>query len=157
MLDTSIGQNQVMTNSKELWDYIHGGKGVITLYAPAPSQTHHSYLFSSPADRDEFPDDVIFVYAIHENKRFYIGMLEQKSFRLTRRSRFHRDTDIVRGAYYIVRMALDQNALSRTPMILYNNGRCAVCGRKLEDEKYIKIGIGRKCFKNHVENRSRVI
>ena len=130
--------------------FIHGGKGVCTL--EAPFGVHHTYLFLKPSDRDAFPDDVVFVYAVHESKRFYIGMIEQDKFRLTRNSRFLPDNEITKGAAYIARMATDKNLADKTPMVLYHDGRCARCGRKLTDEDALHVGFGKKCLK-YVESR----
>lgn len=126
--------------------YIHGGRGILTL--EAPSGNSHSYAFYRPLNSSSFPDDIVFVYAAHDNtKLFYIGMIENDQFRLTAHSRFLEDTDIVKGAKYIVRMSRDQNLCNKTPMKLYHEGMCARCGRKLETDKSKELGFGPKCIK----------
>ena len=47
-----------------LCKYIYGGRGVVTL--KSPSGTQHSYAFRKPLEGDEFPPDVVFVYAVHD-------------------------------------------------------------------------------------------
>lgn len=122
-------------------NYITGGRGVVTLLSP--SGKHHTYVFRKPKRDDDFPDDVIFVYALHNNnKLFYIGMIEQGKFRLTRSSRFLPNTAIVKGARYIMRMSESD---WDTPMKLYHEGMCARCGRPLTNPKSIKLGVGPKC------------
>ena len=74
-------------------------------------------------------------------------MLELGKFRLTRNSRFLEDTDIVKGAKYIMRMSNDDSLCHTTPMKLYHEGMCARCGRRLLDSKSKKIGYGYKCLK----------
>lgn len=136
-----------------LYDYLHGGRAVVRL--EAPSGTSHNYIFQKPANPSEFPDDIIFVYALHDNiKKFYIGTLEGDVFRLTRNSRFLPDTDIVRGAFYIVKMMKNLDLFSSTPMKIYNGGCCARCGRKLESEKFRKLGFGRKCLNKITASKS---
>lgn len=133
-------------SSELITDYIYGGRGIVKL--EAPSGTHHFYMFQKPMERDAFPDDVIFVYAVHDQcKKFYLGMIEGGKFRLTRHSRFLPDTDIVKGAFFIMKMAKSQELVDKTPMILYHMGMCARCGRKLEAEDVLKYGIGKKCRK----------
>ena len=133
-------------SSELITDYIYGGRGIMKL--ESPSGVHHYYMFQKPADRDAFPDDVVFVYAIHDfEKKFYIGMIEQGKFRLTRNSRFLPDTDIVKGAFYIMKMAKSQLLVLTTPMKLSHMGMCARCGRELTTEKSIQSGIGPKCRK----------
>lgn len=123
--------------------YIYGGKGVVTLLSPTGVQ--HTYAFQKPRDSDEFPDDVRFVYAVHDNcKLFYIGMVENGEFRLTKRSRFLNDTEIVRGARYIWKMA---NMSFETPMKLYHEGMCARCGRQLTSEHSKIHGFGKDCLR----------
>lgn len=137
-------------SSELITNYIYGGRGIMKL--EAPSGVHHYYMFQKPADRDAFPDDVIFVYAIHDfAKKFYVGMIEEGKFRLTRNSRFLADTDIVKGAFYIMKMAKNQKLVDQTPMKLSHMGMCARCGRQLTTESSIESGIGPKCRKkiNH--------
>lgn len=138
-----LDSRHLMTDSSTIWRYITGGRGVVTL--EAPSGKSHTYLFRKPIATSEFPDDVIFVYAVHEDKRFYVGMLEGKFFRLTRNSRFLPDTEIVKGASYIVKMAINPGLKSR--MKLYHLGICCRCGRKLTTKKSMEEGVGPKCKK----------
>ena len=129
--------------------YIHSNYGVLTLTDPSETISH-SYLFKRPSRDSHFPEDVCFAYCIHEDKLFYLGMVEQGKFRLTHRSRFDADTDIVRGANYITKMAYNKALAEKSPMILTHSGRCAKCGRPLASEYGIKNGFGRKCRKRVV-------
>ena len=142
-------ENKTQLKSAEIiYRYIYGGRGILTL--EAPSGTAHSYAFYRPQNNSSFPDDVIFVYAAHNNEKlFYIGMLEQDQFRLTRNSRFLEDTDIVKAAKYIIKMAHRQTLCDSTPMKLYHEGMCARCGRELRDEKSKETGFGPKCRKKY--------
>lgn len=131
-----------LTDSDTIRNYIMGGKGIVTL--EAPSGNSHTYAFFRPVNNEAFPDDVRFVYAVHDGKKlFYIGMIEQGKFRLTSNSRFLSDTDIVKGARYIMRMASQPGM--ETPMKLYHEGMCCFCGRKLISEKSLSTGVGPKC------------
>lgn len=128
-----------------LRDYIHGGKGVIML--ESPSKASHNYMFSKPANESDFPDDYIFVYAVHDNKRFYVGLMESDKFRLTKNSRFLEDTDIVKGAKYIVNLMNNENKFNQRKMTLYHCGCCARCGRELTSAESRSRGFGKKCYK----------
>lgn len=137
-----------LVGAEAIRNYIYGGRGVVTL--KAPSGKSHTYIFAKPKNEDVFPDDVLFVYALHEGvKQFYVGMVEKGRFRLTRHSRFLHDTEIVKGAYYIMKMATTPEL--DTPMELYHNGMCCFCGRQLTSEKSIDIGIGPRCKKLRLE------
>lgn len=135
-----------LKSAEVIYNYIYGGRGILTL--EAPSGNSHSYAFYRPQNKSSFPDDIIFIYAAHNNdKLFYIGMLERDAFRLTRNSRFLEDTDIVKGAKYIVKMAHRQSLCDSTPMKIYHEGMCARCGREITDENSKEVGFGPKCRK----------
>lgn len=135
-----------MTDRNIIHRYIIGGRGIVTL--EAPSGKSHTYAFKRPLNASEFPDDVIFVYAVHDKEKlFYIGMMEGLNFRLTHNSRFLEDTEIVRGAQYIVKMASYNDLASRSKMKLYHEGICCRCGRPLTSEKSVEQGAGPKCLK----------
>lgn len=152
MYKTYPESSSKLNTSEDIRNYIYGGRGIVTL--KAPSGKSHTYIFSKPRDEDAFPDDVLFVYALHENvKRFYVGMVEMNKFRLTRNSRFLPDTEIVKGAKYIMKMAFSDEL--NTPMELWHEGVCCYCGRKLSSEKTIKTGIGPKCRKYRLEGKPR--
>lgn len=131
-----------LIGSENIKNYIFGGRGIVTL--EAPSGNSHTYAFYRPANHESFPEDIRFVYAVHNGEKlFYIGMIEQGKFRLTKNSRFLYDTDIVKGARYIMRMANEPGL--DTPMKLYHEGMCCFCGRKLISNKSLSTGIGPKC------------
>ena len=135
-----------LMHADDILRYISGGRGVVKL--EAPSGNCHYYVFRRPVNPSRFPDDVLFVYALHDfEKEFYLGMIERGQFRLTSNSRFLPDTDIVKGAYYIIRMAKSDTFTSRSPMKLYHEGMCSVCGRPLTDHDSLRIGLGRHCKK----------
>ena len=133
--------------------FIYGGAGKIDLVAPTGKS--HTYAFEIPKD-DEFPPGCRFVYAIHENKKFYIGIVENDIFRLTKHSKFNKDTEIVSGAYYILKLINSPNIkhLVNVKMKLYHYGTCARCGRPLNPSLW-EYGIGKKCDKKYIEMRRK--
>lgn len=125
-----------------LREYIYGGHGMLTLQSP--SGKHHCYLFSRPRNADVFPEDVLFVYAVHDKQKlFYVGMIEDDQFRLTLHSRFDRHTEIVRGAFFLTNLM--RNPDIHTSMVIYHEGMCAACGRRLRTPQSLIRGIGPKC------------
>ena len=128
-----------------LKEYLYGGKGVVELVAPSGKK--HDYLFAKPVKISFFPDDVMFVYALHEDKTlFYVGMIEEGKFKLTKSSRFLPDTEIVQGAEYIMKLANIPGLIEKSKMTIYNLGMCAKCGRPLKGEKQLIRGYGKKCY-----------
>lgn len=130
-----------LVGSDSIRKYLYAGKGIVTL--ESPTGVSHTYLFKKPAQQEEFPNDVRFVYAVHNNEKlFYVGMIEAGSFRLTRNSRFLPDTEIVRGARYLWKMTYGPYD---TRMKVYHEGVCGRCGRKLTQDSSLKTGLGKKC------------
>ena len=132
-----------LKTAQDIKNYIYGGNGIVTLKS-SETGVQHTYVFAKPKNPNVFPDDVIFVYALHDNiKMFYVGMVERGEFRLTKSSRYRSDTEIVKGARYIMKMSEVPNL--NTPMELYHEGVCCFCGRKLKSKKSIETGIGPRC------------
>lgn len=140
-----------ITDAGMLQEFLCGGQAELTLVGPAG--TAHKYLFARPKNSDDFPPDIRFVYVIHEDKRFYIGMLEQGVFRCTAHSKFDESCECVKGARYIVLLSNNQILLNTTKMKLYQSGKCARCGRELDSDNAIKIGFGKKCWNAHQVRR----
>lgn len=154
--DSTGREKYILSDSTIINRYIRAGKGEVILQAP--SGTAHKYLFAFPKQKEDFPEGTVFVYAVHDDRKFYLGMLsdEGDGFRRTARSYFNEDTDIVKGAKYITRMAKDQALVDRTVMRLYHTGKCCRCGRALEDDIAIHEGIGKKCLKKLEESDFKV-
>lgn len=147
--DPTGKEKLILKNSKIISRYIRAGKGDVVLRAP--SGKAHRYAFLSPKDTHDFPEGTIFVYVFHNDHRYYLGMLDIVSednvaFRRTAKSAFGEDTEAVKGARFIVKMAMHQDLVDRTPMELYQSGRCCKCGKPLITTEGFTNGIGRKCL-----------
>lgn len=148
IFDPTGKDDLLMLDSKTIYRYIHAGHGEVTLVSPTTNKAH-SYVFAKPNDERQFPDNTIFVYALHEGHKLYLGMLDGSGFRLTARSRFDAETEVVKGARYIVTMASNQPLVDKRKMNLYQSGKCCLCGRKLTGSSGLKNGIGRLCLKRY--------
>ena len=137
--------------AKNLSKYLYAGKGCIEL--TSPSGKYHDYLFSKPSSR-YFPDDVIFVFAIHNDETvFYIGMIECGIFRLTKNSRFLEDTEIVRGARYIFELSKSEERFRASKMKILHLGVCGRCGRLIQNTSKSYEGFGYKCYRKLVDKQ----
>ena len=134
----------LMLDSETIYRYIHGGNAEVTLMSPQ-SHKAHCYAFCKPSNERDFPEDTIFVYVVHEGHKMYIGMMSGSEFRITAKSRFGEDTEAVKGAKYIVKMANRQDLVNKRMMNLYHSGNCCICGRPLRSKKALTEGIGRRC------------
>lgn len=134
-----------LTNSEDIYSYISGGEGVVTLQSP--SGVHKIYAFNKPRCADAFPKNVLFVY-VQSSKGLwiYVGMWVQgKGFYVTRASIYKINHPTVKGVKYIINMA--EGKIKDSPMKLYHCGVCSICGRRLTSPKSIAQGIGPKCKK----------
>lgn len=129
--------------------YLEGGSGVVTLHSP--TGCWRTYSFRRPYDNifhdDSFYANALFVYAKTSSGRWmYVGMYNNNEFRLTEASRFGIKHPIVKGAKYLVKM-MNSDIAASGPMVVYHEGVCCVCGRRLTRPKSIELGVGPTCRK----------
>ena len=146
--DPTGKDEMLMTDSKVIYRYLHGGKGVVTLVNPTTFKAH-TYKFLKPANDRQFPEDTIFVYVMHEGRRHYLGMLTGSDLRRTAKSSYNEDTEAMKGARYIVKMSNRQDMVDTKMMHLYHSGRCCYCGKPLSAEWGMSQGIGKKCLQKY--------
>lgn len=138
-----------LVGCRAIREYLEGGRGVVTLHSP--SGEHRTYSFRKPFDaifqNDPYFKNALFVYAMtSSNNWMYVGMYNNNAFRLTQASRYGINHPIVKGARYLVRM-MNNELAAQGPMVLYHEGVCSVCGRRLTNPKSINIGVGPRCRK----------
>ena len=137
-----------LKGSQRIREYLFGGKGIVTLLSP--SGKWRTYRFELPHMAGRFPAGTLFAYVKmkHDNWR-YVGMVKGSDFRSTRGTTFRYNSPEYKGAEYIVKMMYyDIN----TPMKLFHEGICGVCGRPLTRPQSIESGIGPICRKKLLSN-----
>ena len=135
--------SHILKNHVDIYEYIHGGHGVVTLQAPGGK--HFTYCFKKPHRESNFREGTLFAYCIEgKNEYNYVGMYDVKSFRKTANSEYDEDSEQFKGAQYIIYMSLKD---FNTPMKLYHEGVCCLCGKKLTNPESIERGIGPQCVK----------
>ena len=153
VFDPTGKENLLMTEASCINRFIHAGKGELTLVAP--SLNAHTYRFLSPSRPEEFEPNTIFAFVLHDGHKYYLGRLTNQGVVHTRNSSFSPECDSFKGAQYIAYMAASQSLVDKTPMKIYQSGRCCMCGRELVSGKTLKLGIGPKCAKRWEEISSR--
>lgn len=140
------------TSQEYLYRYLYGGRSIVTLVSPTGN--FHTYSYEKPRNAEDFPEDIRFVFAIHTDDadssvhtKFYLGMIENDKFRVTRNSRFRADAPVVRGAFYIDKLRKSQKFLDNSPMSIFHEGVCGLCGSKIWAKKSLECGFGRSCRK----------
>lgn len=122
--------------------YILGGKGVVTL--KSHTGVHHTYSFEAPAKRDTNSDVMFIKTLVGGSEWVYVGMYKNKQFHLTKASKFQKDSAIVRGVYFILKL-MHKPGYSDDRMHLYHMGVCSRCGKPLTNPESIETGIGPHC------------
>lgn len=137
------------TSQENLYNYLYGGRGIVTLMSPTGD--YHTYSYEKPRNAEDFPEDIRFVFVIHSDAeqytKFYLGMIENDKFRITRNSRFGSNTPVVKGAFYIEKLRKSQQFLDASPMKIFHQGVCGLCGSKIWSTKSLECGFGRSCRK----------
>lgn len=154
VFDPTGKEHLLMDNSENIYRYIHAGKGRLTLVAPTLKA--HEYTFEFPSTPSDFDEGTIFVYVLHDGHRMYVGKLTNAGVNITRSSKFGPDTEAYKGANYIARMSMSQELVDKTPMKLYQSGKCCMCGREMAADKTLKQGIGPKCAKIYAEWAAKI-
>lgn len=131
-----------IVTADDLADYMFGGSAVLTL--KSPSGKHRVYKIYGPRN-DDFPEGTYFIDAQTSSGNWmYVGMIDpEKGFRRTTHSRYSRDHEIFKGALYLYEMSIGK--YSDTPMTVFHNGVCSVCGRRLTHPDSLLRGMGPKC------------
>lgn len=122
--------------------YILGGKGVVTL--KSHTGVHHTYLFESPASQPSGSDMMFVKTLVGGSEWVYVGIYRNRRFYLTKASKFNKDSAVVRGVYFILKL-MHKPGYSDDRMHLYHMGVCSKCGRPLTNPESIKIGLGPHC------------
>lgn len=143
MFNTHHESSSRLIGMNNIRNYLYGGKGIVTL--ESPTGKYHTYAFERPKKKNVFDPSVLFVHVkIDSGYWRYIGMVNSYGFHTTAKSEMSINSDEVRGAKYIVSMSRYEG---ESPMKLYHEGVCAVCGRKLTTPKSIARGVGPRCAK----------
>lgn len=131
-----------LKGSKAIYNYITGGHGAVTLQSDVTG-IHHTYSFHAPDNRRP-EEDTLFVYTCVGDDWIYVGMYKNKDFRLTAKSKFSKESAIVKGVAFILKLML-RDDYSDDRMHLFHEGVCCRCGRPLTNPTSIELGIGPKC------------
>lgn len=126
-------------------DYIFGGKANFII-KELNSKDHIEFKI-----RQDVKDKNIYFVRYKSIDWKYIGILNKKDLRffpVIEASELTKEKLDVTEVFYKLMIFILQ--LKRLPLnleVLFT-GECSICGRKLTDPKYIKIGIGSTCYNN---------
>lgn len=138
-----VRDEQAKTEVTRARSFILGGKAEFTI-ENLNSGTFYKYRVTRSKDNDQ----LFFVRVMGENgKWFYTGYLNLKYewYRQGQNGKLDSNAPQIRGLMYALKRT---EALPR-PMIMMHHGKCACCGRKLNDPVSVARGIGPDCWKKN--------
>jgi len=143
-----VSNRRQFTDALTARQYIHGGKGTVTLKSKA-TKNHFTYELGMPDD-----GSVIFVKVLvgpdNTASYKYLGLIKRDVFWAGRKN--PRPGDIARDApsakaFAWVWQHLVRDHLPVDQVEVWHEGQCGRCGRKLTHPDSIERGIGPECIK----------
>jgi len=127
------------------------GNAILTIQS-VRTGTHFTFKIQAPKDQpgtDPFASDIRFVKVLaggnaDDGTWSYLGMIKDRSFRLTKGSRAGADSASVK-AFTWFWSVLQTEAVAPNQLIIRHENRCGRCGRTLTHPESIDRGIGPEC------------
>lgn len=127
------------------------GNAILTIQS-AKTGTHFTFKIQAPKEvpgRDPFASDIRFVKVLaggnaDEGNWSYLGMIQGRSFRLTKGSRAGAESPSVK-AFTWFWTVLQTEAVAPNQLIIRHENHCGRCGRTLTHPESIDRGIGPEC------------
>ena len=124
-------------------DFIFGGHSEFTI-----KNMNSGRAFKYRVSEAKKKKDLFYVSVNESGSYVYAGYIQRDSNRLFyskgRNGYFDTNTDPIKGLLWSIRKG--NNPLPR-PMIMLHHGKCACCGKKLDDEISVARGFGPVCWK----------
>ena len=131
-----------LIGTENIYRYMTGGHAVVTLLSD--SGKHHTYSFNAPTNKKPGEDTLFIRTLVADGEWGYVGMYKNRDFHFTAKSQYKADSEIVKGAAFIIRLML-QEGFYNPKMHLFHEGVCSRCGRPLTNPASIALGIGPQC------------
>jgi hypothetical protein len=132
---------QALTDINEIVPIIFGGKAIFTLRSTATGN-EYTYLVSTPKQGGGF---LVKLLTGPDNLRnyTYIGMIVNRTFKLTRGSRLTKDAPSVKAFEWTFNSYMKGHVPSTAEF--YPSDRCARCGKVLTKTASVVTGFGPEC------------
>lgn len=135
--------SRIMTNAHQVAQFALAGKATLTLKS-LKSEDHLTYKIR----QTKGDNPVHFVSALVRPETYhYVGMIKDKKFTLTRKSRMTPDNVRVRAMKWFCEKVLENETMP-TQLEVRHEGCCGRCGRELTHPDSIDRGIGPECWKH---------
>lgn len=132
-----------MKTCKQVLEYIHGGKGKITVLS-LKSGTHFTYKFFTGSR-----PDYLFVSVLNgpdnQSNYAYMGMVTDRGLKRTAKSRVGEDAPSFKALDWVLKMCISKNENLFEVAQIEHSGICGRCGRELTTPESIERGIGPVC------------
>lgn len=131
--------------SEQVASYVLAGNATFTLRSKK-TRAHYTYQLSKPADKKN--GNMYFVGLLtgpnNEADYTYVGLLDGRGFRFTKKSKLTTESMAVRGFLYFYNQVLVAGKMP-SDLEVAHCGSCGRCGRKLTVPESIALGIGPEC------------
>jgi len=133
-------------SSKHTKLFINGGNATLTIRSKVTG-TRFTYKVQCDRTKKNEPNKLLFVSVLTGNDNIsnytYIGMIKNKIFQITKKSKFGNDAPSVKiFAWFFQKINTDSLPSSCE---VYHQGRCGRCGKKLTVPESIITGFGPLC------------
>lgn len=139
----------------DLNTYLTGGKAVVEIDC---DYGNFKYSVRTPHNTDEFDPNILFVFFIDEldkNHEVYVGMIKNDAFKLTTKSPFSEDEDIVVAFKQLYDSAKHLDKFEENQNSIRHLGRCCYCGKKLLLPQDIEKGYHSDCYQlNYIPGKA---
>lgn len=126
--------------------FIFGGKAEFTIKNEV---SNNKYKYK--VNRSKTIENIFFVKVKVGNDWQYAGFLNIKndnaSYGVGKKGTMDATHPAIKGLMYAIHKG---HAALPEPMIMFHHGKCACCGRKLDDDDSIDRGIGPVCWKKYI-------
>lgn len=136
------------------FDFFIAGRAIFTI-ANRTTNQHYTYKIIKKSDPKDETKDIYFLNVLtgpdNQNSYTYVGMFipekaadRDQSIVLTRKSKYRKDSQVVRVAAWALQLAKTQTE-PKEGYELNHAGRCGKCGRMLTEPESLKTGFGPIC------------
>lgn len=145
------GRGKVMNNmvTQNILDYILGGKACFRIVQDS-TKSNRGGSAVYVVNKDKYKDGKFFLYVVKGNSRMFIGSFNRRylgslDINTSRSKDYERE---VNAFLVTVNCLANKGTLPGNGIVhIVHDCRCAVCRRRLTDEKSVEYGIGPECRK----------
>ena len=142
--DTVSGIGRKLDLAEDINRFVHAGKARVTLRS-VKTGTRYTYRVTKVRNAPNRFFVSLLTGPDNGASYSYIGLLENKQFRLTKNSQMNDDSGPVKAFRFMCTQVLENEKMP-DQLEVWHEGRCGRCGRALTVPESIERGIGPECW-----------